>query len=156
MSTTPEHPTDRLGRLQETANVLVREIDELSRESGTQIVSLTRRARSARRMIWGLSVSVALDIVLSVSMILVVVQVRHNENATAAITHRLDIAQTITRQKTLCPLYGVLLAAENPKARAAFPQGPDAYDHTFAVIREGYDALNCAEFVAPPTVDPQS
>lgn len=138
---------DRLTRLAEAAAALAGDYAELAEASGQQFVFLTRRARSNRRMILGLVVSVALDIVLSVSMILVVVQVRHNEGATAAVTHRLDVAQTTTRQRTLCPLYSLLLASDTPAARAA-SKDQAVFDHSFAVIREGYAALNCAEFVA--------
>jgi hypothetical protein len=153
-----------LEQLAAAAPQIVAELDALSEASGNQFVSLAtqserngRQIRRTRRLTWTLAVSVLLDILLSVSMILVVIQVRHNENAnaanqaaTAALAHRLDVAQTTTRQKTLCPLYGVLLAAKNPKARAVFPQGPAAYDHTFAVIKQGYDALGCAAFVIQP------
>lgn len=148
--TAPEPPTDRLSRLQETASLLVREVEDLSRESGTQIVSLTKRARSNRRMTWVAIVLVVLAIGLSGGLGWTVFQVRANERATAAVTHRLDVAQTTTRRNTLCPLYGLFLAAKNPKSRAAFPQGPAAYDHAFGVIQQGYAALGCAAFVTKP------
>jgi hypothetical protein len=153
-----------LAQLAETAPQIVAELDALSEASGNQFVSLAtqserngRQIRRTKRLTWALAASVLLDILLSVTMILVVVQVRHNENAnaanqaaTAALAHRLDVAQTTTRQKTLCPLYSVLLGAQNPKARVIFPQGPAAYDHVFAVIKQGYDALECLAIVTAP------
>lgn len=156
-----------LAQLADAAPQIIAELDALSESSGNQFVSLATRAERdgkqitrTKRLTWALAASVLLDILLSVSMILVVVQVRHNEDSnatnqrvTAALAHRLDVAQTTTRQKTLCPLYAVLKAAENPKARAVFPQGPAAYDHVFAVIKEGYSALGCSAVViaAPKT-----
>lgn len=156
MTTSPE--PDRLTRLAETAADLAADYAELAEANGDQFVFLTKRARSNRRMIRALAVVLAVVLGLAAALGWVVVQVRHNENAnaanqaaTAALAHRLDVAQTTTRQKTLCPLYSVLLGAENPKARAVFPQGPAAYDHVFEVIKEGYDALEClAIVVAPP------
>lgn len=174
MSTEPDVPSDPatvepsvlvlLEQLAAAAPQIVAELDALGEESGNQFVSLATRAerdgkqiRRTKRVTWVLVVSVLLDVALSVLAYYLVVQVRHNENAnatnqrvTAALAHRLDVAQTTTRQKTLCPLYGVLLAAKNPKARAVFPQGVAAYDHTFTVIKEGYDALGCAAFVTNP------
>lgn len=150
-----------LAQLAETAPKIVAELDALSEDSGNRFVSMATRAerdgrqiRRTKRMAWGLLVSVLLDIALSILAYYLVVQVQHNENtsaanqaATAALAHRLDVAQTTTRQKTLCPLYSVLLGAQNPKARAVFPQGPAAYDHVFAVIKQGYDALGCSVVV---------
>jgi hypothetical protein len=160
----PEPSTaELLAVLAKAAPQIVAELDALSEESGNQFVSLATRAerdgrqiRRTKRVTWGLAVSVLLDVALSVVSVFLYLQVQSNENANAAnqrttdaLAHRLDVAQTTTRQKTLCPLYGVLLAAKNPKARAVFPQGPAAYDHVFAVIEEGYDALGCAAVVAP-------
>jgi hypothetical protein len=150
-----------LEQLAKAAPQIVAELDALSEETGNQFVSFATRADATekqttrtKRITWVLVVSVLVDVVLSVGAYFLVVQVRHNENAnaatqraTSALTHRLDVAQTATRQKTLCPLYGVLLGAQNPKARAVFPQGPAAYDHVFAVIREGYAALGCSAVV---------
>lgn len=148
--TTPE--PDRLTRLAESAAELASDYADLAGASGEQFVFLARRARSNRRMIRALVVSVVLDVVLSAILGWVVVQVRHNEDsnaanqaATSALAHRLDVAQTTTRQKTFCPLYTLLLAGDTPAARAA-AKDKAAFDHTVMVIQQGYDALGCAAF----------
>jgi hypothetical protein len=124
----------------------------MAEASGSQFVFLTRRARSNRRMIWAVAASVLLDIALSVVLGISLIQLSGNAHRISQLTDRLDTAQTTTRQKTLCPLYGLFLASENPKSRAAYPQGPAAYDKAYQVIKDGYAALSCSDFVVtPPT-----
>lgn len=151
---TPE--PDRLARLAQQAADLAHEYAGLAEESGVQIVSLTRRAQLNRRMIWVVAVSVTLDIVLSVVLGVDLVQVSRNDRSIGALTHRLDTSQTTTRKNSLCPLYTLLIASETPAARAAAPDKA-AYDHAAAVIRGGYAALDCAQFVSvAPTVGPST
>jgi hypothetical protein len=57
------------------------------------------------------------------------------------------VAQTTQRQKALCPLYQVFLDSKSPEGRAAAPD-PLKYDHAFKVIQEGYDALECSDFIS--------
>jgi hypothetical protein len=146
--TTPD--PDRLARLADNVAASVAAYSELAEASGDQFVTLARRDRTNRRLIWVMAVSIVLDIALSVVLGLSLIQVADNDHQISQLTNRLDTAQTTTRQKSLCPLYGVLLAAKNEKSRAAFPQGPAAYDNTFKVIQDGYDALSCADFVTKP------
>jgi hypothetical protein len=126
---------------------VIEEIGALAEDSGNQFVSLAKRARTNRRMIQVVAVSVALDILLSVVIGL-------GWNTLHDLTHRLDVSQTTTRQRTLCPLYGLFLASENPRSRAVYPQGPAAYDAAFQVIRDGYAALDCGQFAARPAPSP--
>lgn len=138
---------DRWAPLQQTAVRLLEEVEGLAAESGTQLDYLAKRTRSNRRMIRAVAVSLAVDLALSGALCWTALQTRSNERATAAVTRRLDVAQTTTRQRTLCPLYTLLLAGDTPAARAAAPD-PAVFDHTVQVIRQGYDALKCA---TPPS-----
>lgn len=139
-------PDDRvmqlLAELVAVGPALLAELGKLRSDSGTQFVSLARRARSNRRMIWALVVSLTLDLVLTT--LLSLTMVRQN-----ALTHRLDVAQTTTRQKTLCPLYTLFLAGDTPAARAA-AKDKSQFDHAYQVIQAGYDALDCSTVVAAP------
>lgn len=137
---TGDPETDRLGQLIATAEQLLHDVGELSADSGKQFVTLAVKARRNRQLIWVVGASLLLDIVLSVVVAWAVVQVQH-------VTHRLDVAQTTTRQKTLCPLYTLLLASDTPAARTASPDKAQ-FDHTVQVIRDGYAALDCAQFQA--------
>jgi hypothetical protein len=136
----PGADPDRLTRLSELAAEIIDELDHLANDSGEQFVSLARRARTNRRLITAIIVSVALDVILSVFLALVTAQVVN-------LTDRLDTAQTIQRQKALCPLYQLFLDSQSAKGRAAAPD-PVKYDHSFVVIKDGYNALGCSDFIA--------
>jgi len=136
---------DKLVALAERAAGIAEEYAELARANGAEIVSLNRRDRSKGRRIVVVSVAVAMDVVLSAVLGLALVQVH-------TLTDRLDTSQTTTRRNSLCPLYTLLISTETSAARAAAPDRA-AYDHAVMVIRGGYDALGCAEFItSPPSV----
>lgn len=163
MTTSPEsaddpdltlHDADRISRLIEVGSEVAAEIAQLSADQGNQFVSLADRAAQnkalitkQRRFTRVLAASVALDIALSVFLGVALNGVSQNNHRVGVLTDRLNLAQTTQRQKALCPLYGLFLASENLKARAAYPQGPAAYDRNFVVIRQGYDALGCSSFI---------
>lgn len=136
---------DRLAQLTEVARELLDEITAMKAEGGEQFVSLAKRARSTRRMIWaviaGFTMVAALTVVLGFSL----VRVDNNADRIDALTQRLDIAQTDTRRRAWCPLYSLLLGSKSPLGRKA-AEDPKAYDHAFEVIADGYRALNCSEF----------
>lgn len=140
MTQEPEPTGDRLTQLTEVARELLDELTELKEEGGEQFVSLARRARDNRRMIW---VAIALTIATGLGLF----QVTLNADHIDGLTHRLDVAQTTQRQKALCPLYQVLLDLKSPQGRERAPD-PVKYDHAFAVMEDGYRVLNCAEFNA--------
>ena len=140
----PEPSQDRLTRLAETAAQLAQEYADLAEANGDQFVTLARKARANRRLIWAVAMSVVLDIALSVILAYSLMQVGH-------LTDRLNVQQTTTRRNSLCPLYTLFKASDTAAARAAAPDKV-AYDHAQKVIRDGYDALSCADFVTtPPT-----
>lgn len=150
MTTEPEQEPkgiDRLTRLAELASEIVQELEHISLDSGEQFVSLANRARRNRQLITAVIVSVVLDVILSVFLGLAVVQVKHNEHQISALTTRLDISQTVQRQKALCPLYQIFLDSRSAAGRAAAPD-PVKYDHAFQVIQDGYGVLGCAAFIA--------
>jgi hypothetical protein len=62
---------ERIAALTEAANELVEQIHRLNVDSGQQLVTLARRASSNRRMIYALAASLALDVMLTVALLLV-------------------------------------------------------------------------------------
>lgn len=142
--TTPEK-ADRLTEIAALLPQLIDEVQTLGKDSGEQLVSLADRARSNRRLIVGLAVSVAFDILLSVILLGFGFALHNSNDAIDTLTDRLNTAQTTQRQKALCPLYTLFLAADTPAARAA-AKDKAVFDHSFVVVRQGYDALECAQF----------
>ena len=85
-------------------------------------------------MIWGLAFSVLLDILLTIFIVNLTVEV--------------DRTQELTRSQVLCPLYQQFVNADTPVQRERARQaGQDlkARDEAFAVIHKSYDALECAD-----------
>ncbi|SOE25597.1 hypothetical protein [Streptomyces sp. OK228] len=145
MTQEPEPTGDRLTQLTEVARELLEEITELKAEGGEQFVSLAKRARSNRHMIWAVVVGCTLDVILTIAFGIGLFQVTNNADRIDALTQRLNVAQTDTRQRAWCPLYSLLLGSKSPQGRKAAAD-PKAYDHAFEVIGDGYRALNCDEF----------
>lgn len=124
------------------AKALVNKIDDLVGGTGTQMIHLSKTARTNRRMIWALIFSCTLELILTVLVGYNLVRVVDNSNSIREI-------QTSQRRDALCPLYQQFINADTPKAReAAKANGQDleTREHAFQVIRNGYAALNCSEF----------
>ncbi len=134
---------DRVARLIEMALQLTTEIEELAQDSGHQLTSLARTAKRNRVMIWGVVVGGVLDLVLTVVLAFIGAGMQTNTDRIDALTHRLDVSQTSTRQKVLCPLYQLLKDTGSPQARAAAPD-KKVYDHNYKVINDGYNELKCS------------
>jgi len=151
----PPQNSDRLATLISVAERLIAEVDELAQDSGAQFVSLAKRAQTNRRLITLVIVGSVLDIVLTVVMIFAMVGMQNNTDRINALTQRLDTAQTVQRQKALCQLYQIFLDSKSPQGRKAAPD-PKKYDHAFVVIKQGYEALNCDQFITstPSPVPP--
>lgn len=145
--TTPEEktPADRLGEIADMLPKLLTEVTELANESGVQFVSLAQRARTNKRMIFWLAVSVTFDIALSILLAFGFTALNDSQAQVNTLTQRLNLAQTVQRQQVLCPLYTLFLANDTPKARAAAPDKAQ-FDHAYVVIRQGYTVLSCADF----------
>ncbi len=137
---------ERQAQMIELARQLITEIDELGIKAGDQFVSLAKRARTNRVLIMATIVSVGLDLVLTVVLALIGIGMQHNTDRIDALTQRLDTAQTVQRQKALCPLYQIFLDSKSPQGRKAAPD-PEKYDHAFVVISDGYKALDCNQFI---------
>jgi hypothetical protein len=135
---------DRVARLIAMALELTAEIEELAQESGHQFTSLARTAKRNRVMIWCVIAGGVLDLVLTAVLGFIGVGMQTNTDRIDALTHRLDVSQTSTRQKVLCPLYQLLKDTGSPEARAAAPD-KKVYDHNYKVINDGYNALDCIE-----------
>ncbi|MCX4912795.1 hypothetical protein [Streptomyces sp. NBC_00687] len=145
MTQEPERTGDRLTQLIEVAQELIKEIGGLKEEGGEQFVSLAKRDRTNRRMIWAVIVGFAVSAVSTAVMAFGLIRIDSNADRIDALTQRLDIAQTDTRRRAWCPLYSLLLGSKFPEGRKAAAD-PEAYDHAFEVIADGYAALNCSEF----------
>jgi hypothetical protein len=129
------------------AAALTRIVKQLNNDMGQQIVRLSLVAAKNRRIIWILACSLAFDIALTIAMGVGYVDVQHNARNIGAVADRLTVAQTVDKQKALCPLWQLFLDSRSPRARDANPQGPEAYDKAFAIIESGYAALRCREIV---------
>lgn len=143
--TTPENDA-KLEELITVGTRLLGQIEAFTQEGGKQFVSLAHRARTDRRAIWVIGLSLFLDLALTVTVVFGQIQTSHNEHDISTLAARLDTAQTTQRQKALCPLYQLLLDSRSDAGRAASPD-KKAYDHAFSVIQSGYDALNCSVFI---------
>lgn len=146
-SQTDDDDQDRTAELIRIGTQLLEEIQKFSREGGAQFVNLAHRARTNRRLITGLMISFFLVLVITASMVVMGLRVADNNTRISRLTDRLNTAQTVQRQKALCPLYQLLKDQRSPAGRKAAPD-KDAYDHAFEVIDSGYLALGCQQFIA--------
>lgn len=153
---TSEPERDKLSVLINAASRLMTDVETLAQDAGVQFTELAERSVANKRMavrnrrlsVW-VGMGLLLDLVLSVAFGIGLNQVHKNEQNIGALTDRLNVSQTVTRQKALCPLYQVFLDSESPAGRKAAPD-PAKYDQAFKVIREGYNVLKCEEFINQP------
>jgi hypothetical protein len=120
------------------ARELTAKVASLDLGAADRQIVLAKQARRNRTMIYWIIGVVAIQLVLAA---LVGVAIRGETNN----TDRLNMSETIGRQKALCPLYQLLIEKNTPKARAA-ALNKASYDRTYKIINEGYVALNCKEF----------
>lgn len=157
MTSEKESPdkSERMIELIGLANTLINEIETLADDSGKQFVSLAHRARTNRMLIIATAASVLFDLLLTIILAFVGVGWHDNTTRIDALTQRLDTAQTVQRQKALCPLYQVFLDSKSKVGRDAAPD-PKKYDHAFVVIQQGYDVLECNKYITgnPTAVSP--
>ncbi len=135
----PHRPDDRIPVLVSTATRLMDQVEELAQESGHQLVDLAKRSRTNRHIAVVAIVGLIVDVFLSLLLIAGYKQLDE-------LTSRLNTAQTTTRQRALCPLYQVFLSSQSDEARKQSPD-PESYDQAFKVIRRGYNALHCDDFI---------
>ncbi|QES45279.1 hypothetical protein DEJ49_33615 [Streptomyces venezuelae] len=134
-----------LKRLTELATQLIEETKALSGESGKEFAKVSRRMRRTDRTVVLLIGSMLLDVAFTVLMGFGYVRVDGNTDRIDELTHRLDVSQSDTRQKALCPLYQLFRDSKSAAGRKAAPD-PKAYDHAFEVIEDGYRVLDCKSF----------
>lgn len=132
-------------RLAAEAAELLEVVDRLGSGTVDRLTKLAKVARTNRRLIFGLIVSLVLEAVLTGLLAFGFVSIHENTEQIQNVTHRLDVSQTVQRQKALCPLYSLFISVDTPKARAAAPDKA-VYDKNFRIIHEGYDALRCSDF----------
>ncbi len=126
--------------LADSAAALVERIDGLTNGTGDQLVVLAQTAKRNRRMIIALSVSILLDIALTVLM-------AFGMSYMNDLTKRIDETQRVTTVEVLCPLYQQFVNADTPAQRElAKKNGQDmkARDEASRVIHHSYDVLGCA------------
>lgn len=136
---------DELARLIAMADELAQETRQLGGSTADTVERLGKRARTNRVLIYGLIGSFALDIMLTIVLAFGFVGLQQQSDRLDTITQRLNVAQTVQRQKALCPLYQVFLDSKSPEARARSVD-PKKYDEAFKTIEDGYNALKCSEF----------
>jgi hypothetical protein len=135
-----ERERDELETLVNAASTLMDRVTVLARDEGVQFTELARRSKQNRILSVISITGLILDVILSIALAFGGYQLQH-------LTHRIDVSQTTTRQKALCPMYQVFLDSKSAAGRNAAPD-PKKYDHAFVVIKEGYEALNCDEFIS--------
>lgn len=142
----PENREERVNRLISMAVELTDEVEELARESGAQFTSLAQTARKNRILIWALMGSLALDVVITVILVLVGVGQMENTDRIDRLATQTSEVQTAQRQRALCPLYGIFRDSKSEEGRKRAPD-PEKYDHAFEVIEDGYQFLGCDDYL---------
>lgn len=106
-------------------------------ELAKSVDKLARRFRTSRALVWVSTAAATVSTAACVVLLMLYLQVRHTQDQATSV-----------RQRVLCPLYTVLLAA----AEAPPPPGPvnprraEAVD----VIKQGYATLGCASILLQP------
>lgn len=137
---------DRLDQLIGLATGLNQEVDQLASRSGRQFVSLSRTARTNRRLIFGVITGGLLDVVLTVVLGFIGVGMAENTHRIDELTQKLSADNTAQRQRALCPLYGIFKDSQSAAGRAAAGD-KTKYDHSYEVINDGYTVLGCDAFL---------
>ena len=137
--------TGDIAALAESAQELAERVTALNGDTGETLLGIARYTRTSRRMIIAVIMSVVLDVALTVLLAFGFNTLDNANTQIQQITARLDQSQTVVRQKAFCPLYSIFLASESAAGRVK-SGNPAAYDRDFAIIRQGYDALKCADF----------
>lgn len=137
---------NKLDELNEQAKGLITEISKLNEETGNQISGVSKRLTRNQKIMWLLVATLLLTVITTVVLAFTVASTRENTEKVDAITTRLDIQQTVTRQKVLCPLYQIFVDSRSEQARKTYPRGPEEYDRIFNIIQTSYDTIKCGEF----------
>lgn len=129
------------GDLIEQARILADRVGALS----TAVDQLDRRAGRSEKVVVAVVAGLLLDLILSVVVALVLVQLgTANEHILAT-----QAREAQTRQEVLCPFYSLVLGTYNPNTRAEGPDR-DEYIRQFDVMRRSHKALDCQGPLIPP------
>jgi hypothetical protein len=112
---------ERVAALTRAAAELVGQIERLNVDSGQQLVTLARRASSNRRMIYTLAASLALDLLLTVALLLVGIRANNaGERADQVHAQQVATCQTSNEaRRAQTQLWDYLLALPAPRPRTA-------------------------------------
>lgn len=127
---------ERLDKLSVEADDLADAVRTLTRTAE----QITKRTRRSETVIACLVVSFILDVTLTVLVLI-------GLNSVSDAQKQVEQTQAnglIIRQQVLCPLYQLFLQSYSIQARNNNPRGPEWYDHAFATLRAGNQALKCA------------
>lgn len=117
------------------ATVLARQVMALTTSVQQLDVNARRSAKAVRIAMGGLVLGLVLSGGVAVALI-------GQAGTDAALQAEID-QQVQVRTNALCPLYQLIAESENPRSREVYPDGPDAYDRAFVVLRAAYAALDC-------------
>lgn len=140
---------EELARLTQAATELMENVQALNRESGEQFVNLSRTAKFNRRMIWGLTVSFGLDILLTILITAGLISLND-------VTKRVDETQATQKAQVLCPLYELFIASDTPEVRERLRQSGQTEEalrnrtEQFKIIRHSYSVLECSKGTEAP------
>lgn len=149
-----EHEKTELEALVEAAARIQERAQQLATDEGVQFETLAQKAHRNRMLATSAIIGVFISVLILIALAVVGIGMQRNTNRIDQLTQRLDTAQTVQRQKALCPLYQIFLDSKSPQGRKAAPD-PKKYDHAFVVIQQGYDVLQCDRFItATPTPVP--
>src|SRR5258708_8743247 len=99
---------DNIQELSAQAIALDATINRLNEDIGAQVVKLSYMAKRNRHIIWGLGISLLLNIVLTILMGFSFNAVHNNTTNIKQLTGRLNIPQTVQRHLTLRPSHPLL------------------------------------------------
>ncbi|MFE6223058.1 hypothetical protein [Streptomyces sp. NPDC057854] len=132
-------PVDQTERLIAQADRLIAAMESIADRSGIRISTVEERQQKQRRMVLALGIAFGLIFIMLIAVILMGADMRHQAQEIERIQDR------VTGQ-VLCPLYQQFINADTPKAREAAKrtgQDLEVRDRAFAVIRQGYQTLDC-------------
>lgn len=131
-----------LRQLAADARTLTAGVSRLMGETGQTLTGVAERSRRTRRWVYGLAVSLLLDVVLTVVLGFVIHTGQDN-------TARIDRLSSSLRVN-LCGELALFVNSDTPQARAAAKaRGDDlaVRDRAFRIIHQSYDSLHCSEYV---------
>lgn len=132
------------GPLTEQARALREKVSGLS----AAVEQLDDRTNRSERITIGVIFGLVLELILSIAVAIALGSQVSTDNRLQEAIDR----EAITREESLCPLFGLLLGSYNPGSRKEGPER-DAYIRSFQVMRAAYEKLDCTVAIVPPRSD---